>query len=186
MRGADAAIPLFDLDGERNTVMQPKPAPGAADTAFYGAQRLAVGVTAFKTCLDQLFPDVRQIADMRAEQVDALTTRYLRIEIVFLRHLPQDDQLVRGDLPAGDPWNDGITSPLLDIGEITVIAILDRRLLDRRLAPQARHDAGHHRLAHLAAIPLAPAHQRLVISMYVMELDKIEKLLPRMVEMLTD
>src|SRR5579885_2366141 len=103
MRRADTAVPLFDLDGKGDGVMQAKPAPCAAHAAFDGPQCLAIGMAAFEARIDQFFPDGREIADMCAEEIDPLPARDLRIEVVFFCHLAQYDQLVGRDLAAGYP-----------------------------------------------------------------------------------
>src|SRR5579872_7361768 len=135
MRGADPPVTFLDLDGERDTVMQTEPAPRAAHTALHRPQRLPIRMPAFETRIDQLFPDRWQIAHMRPEQIDPLSARDLRIQVVFLGYLPQHDQLLRRDLTPGDARDYRIAAAFLDIGQITVIAILDGRLLGDRLVP---------------------------------------------------
>jgi hypothetical protein len=58
-------------------------------------------VAGFEAGLDQLAPDQRQLMQLGAEQVDALAAGDLGVEVVFLGHLADDDELVRGDLATG-------------------------------------------------------------------------------------
>jgi hypothetical protein len=102
VRRADAAVALLQPDRERRRVLHAVATPGRADAALHRAQRLAVGVAALEPRIDELFPDVRQVVDARAEEVDALAAGDLGVEAVLLRDLTEDDQLLRRDLLARD------------------------------------------------------------------------------------
>src|SRR6185312_6858405 len=102
MRGADAAVTLLDLDGEGHAVVEAKAAPGAANAAFDGAKRFTIGVTAFEAGVDKFFPDGRQVADVGAEEVDALAAGDLGIELILFCYFSEYDEFVGGDLAAGD------------------------------------------------------------------------------------
>ena len=80
-------VALLDADGEADGVLHAVAAPGRADAALHGAQRLAVGVAALEAGGDQLFPDVGQLLDLGAEQIDALAAGDLGVEAVLLGDL---------------------------------------------------------------------------------------------------
>src|SRR6185312_8429419 len=155
MRGADPAITFLYLDREGHAVVQAIPAPCAAHAALDRPKRFSVSMAAFETCGDQFLPNRWQIGDMRSEKVNPLTARDLRVEVVFFCHFAQHDQFLGRDLPAGHAGNDRIASAFLDIGEVTVIAILDGRVADDGLVPAAGQNAGYRGFADLAAVPVA-------------------------------
>src|SRR5258708_2547568 len=143
-------------------------------------------MTAFEARIDQFLPNGRQITDMRAKEIDPLSAGDLCIEIVFLRYLPQYDELVGGDLPTRDARHHRIASAFLDIGKIPVVTILDGGLFDDGFVPQTCENACHHGFAHLTAVALAPTRQGSVIGADLVDLHQIEKLLPGMIKMFAD
>ena len=102
VRGAQPAVAQLELDGEPDRILYAVAAPGRADAALDRAQRLAVGVTGFEARVDQAPPDLRQLLHPRAEQVDALPAGDFRVEPEVAGDLADDDELLRGDLAAGD------------------------------------------------------------------------------------
>ncbi|MNO44312.1 hypothetical protein D3C76_345510 [compost metagenome] len=106
----------------------------------------------FKTGFNQLGPDVRQLMQLRAKQVDTLATGDFGVEVVFLRHHTNRDQFVGGDLTTGDAWHHRICAVFLHVGHEGVVGVLQRhqRRVHDRLVPARRQDRAHRRLAHVA------------------------------------
>src|SRR5690606_13414209 len=84
VRTAQALVAVLDVDRHAHAVLHAVTAPGATDTGFHRAQRLAVGVAGFEAGIDQFAPDGWQLVQPRAEQVDALAAGDLGIEVVLL------------------------------------------------------------------------------------------------------
>ena len=76
---------------------------------------------------DQLLPDVGQLLDARAEQIDALAAGDLGVEVVLLGDLAEDDQLLGRDLAAGNARHDRVQAAALDVGQEAVVGVLQRR-----------------------------------------------------------
>ena len=106
---------------------------------------------------DELFPDVGELLDARAEEVDPLATGDLGVEGVLLGDLTESDELIGGDLPGRHARHDRIGPVLLDVGEEAVVGVLEGpvALVEDGLVEYAGQDAGHRRLADLAAAALA-------------------------------
>ncbi|MNP68222.1 hypothetical protein D3C76_1641480 [compost metagenome] len=85
-----------------HAVLHAVAAPGAADAGLHRTGRLAVGVAGFEARFDQFAPDLRQLMQLGAEQVDTLATGDLGVEVVFLRYNADGNQLVGGDLATGN------------------------------------------------------------------------------------
>ena len=67
-----------------------------------------------------------------AEQVDALAAGDLRVEVEVPGDLADDDELLRGDLAAGDAGDDRVGAVPLEVGEEVVVGVLERRPARRR------------------------------------------------------
>ncbi|MNF78705.1 hypothetical protein D3C84_608980 [compost metagenome] len=87
-----------------------------------------------------------------AEQVDALAAGDLGVEVVFLRHRAEGDQLVRGDLAAGDARHHRVGAVLLHVGHEGVVGVLQRhqQRVGDRLVPAGGEDRADRRLADVA------------------------------------
>src|SRR5205085_5117555 len=68
VRGAQAAVPQFQLDREADRVLHAVPAPGGTDAGLHGTRRLAVGVGGLGAGVDGPPRDLRQLPDARGEQ----------------------------------------------------------------------------------------------------------------------
>ena len=124
VRRAQTAVAQLDADGHAHRVLHAVAAPGAAHARLHGAQRLAVGVARLEARVDQLAPDVGQLLDARAEQVDALTARDLGVEAVLLGHVTDRDQPVGRDLAARNARHHRVGAVLLDVGQEVVVRVL--------------------------------------------------------------
>ena len=153
VRCPQSAVAQLECDGEPDRVLHPVAAPGRADAGLHGAQRLAVRVARLEAGVDQPAPDVGQLLDPRAEQVDPLPAGDLRVETEVAGHLADHDQLVRGDLAAGYPRHHRVGAVALDVGQEVVVGVLQRGLLAVEDVPVAERgqDRGHHGLADVAA-----------------------------------
>src|SRR5882724_2298579 len=123
---AQTTIAFFNLYGETYAIMQSKTTPGRTHTTFYCAQSFTISMTAFESGSNQLFPYFWQITYMSAKQIDALATGYFCIQIIFLCNLSDYNQFVGSNLSSGNSRNNRIRSPLLNIREKPVVAILCR------------------------------------------------------------
>ncbi len=126
VRCADALVAILDADREADGILHAVAAPGGADAALHGPQRLAVGVAAFEAGVDQLFPDVGQVLHASAEHVDPLPAGDLRVEAVFLGDAGDHRELLRRDLAAGHARHDGIQSAALHVRQEAVVRVLER------------------------------------------------------------
>src|SRR5205823_3557505 len=101
--------------GETDGVLHAVAAPGGTDAALHGADRLGVGVATLEARLDQHLPDIGQVMDLGPEKIDALPASDLGVEAELLRDGPQGNELVGGDLAAGDAWHDRVETAALDV-----------------------------------------------------------------------
>src|SRR5262249_20818569 len=121
VRRADTLVAVLDADRERGRILHAVAAPGRADAALDGAHRLAVRVAALEPGGDQLLPDLGQLLQPRAEQIDALSAGDLGVQPVPARDLADRDQLLRRDLAGGDPRHDRVGPVLLDVREEPIV-----------------------------------------------------------------
>src|SRR5450756_111687 len=91
VRRPQSPVALLYLNSETHAIVQAKTTPGRPHTAFNRSQCLAIGMAAFETGVNQFLPDLRQIAQHGAKQVDALATRDLGIEVIFFSYLSDHD-----------------------------------------------------------------------------------------------
>ena len=141
-----------------------------------------------ETAVDQFPPDKRQLVNLRPEQVNPLTACDLGVEVVFLRDLPQRDQLVRRDLPCRDARHDGIRAVLLNVGQKAVVGVLQRCVRRRKhmVVPARRQDRRDGGLADIATqAPTVPLDQ-LVERGDAFPPDEVVQLLARVREMLAE
>src|SRR5690606_25897343 len=106
---------------------------------------------------DQSPPDRRQLLDPGPEQIDALTAGDLCVEVEVPRHLADDDELLGGDLPAGDARHDRVGAVALQVGQEVVVGVLQGRLLAVQdvAAGHAGQDRGDDGFTDVAAPPAA-------------------------------
>ena len=103
VRRTQPAITQFEVDGHRDRVLYPVAAPRGADTALHRPQRLAVRVPGFHPGVDEALPDLRQLFNAGAEQVDALTAGDFGVEAEIPGDFGDHHQLLRGDFTTGQP-----------------------------------------------------------------------------------
>ena len=163
VRRANALVAVLDADGEGGRVLHAVAAPRRADAALHRAERLAVRVAALEPGRDELLPDLGELLDARAEEVDALAAGDLGVEAVLLGDLSEGDELVRRDLAARYARHDRVRAVLLDVREEAIVGVLQRavRLLEDRLGVEAGEDARDRGLADLAAVPRAVLREHL-------------------------
>src|SRR5262249_46935665 len=91
VRRTQAFVAVLDIDRETDGIVDAIAAPRRAHARLHRAHRFAVRVARLETGGDQFFPDRRQLLDARAEQIDALSARDLRIEAILLCDLTHGD-----------------------------------------------------------------------------------------------
>lgn len=87
-------------------------------------QRLRIGVATFHTSIDQLRPDLQQVLLLGAEHINTLTSSDFAVQVEFLGHLTDGNQLVGRNLSTRHPGHHRESSIALDVGEETVVRIL--------------------------------------------------------------
>src|SRR5690606_22832093 len=157
VRGAQPPVPQLEADRHGGRVLDAVAAPGGPDARLHRPQRLAVGVPRLEPGLDEPPPDLGELLDAGAEHVDPLPSGDLGVEAEVAGDLPDDDELVGGDLPAGDARHHRVRPVPLQVGEEVVVGVLERglRALEDVAAAEARQDGRHGGLADGAAA--APA-----------------------------
>ena len=181
------AVAQLQLDRQADRVLDAVAAPGRADARLHRAQRLAVGVPGLEAGVDEPPPDRGQLLHPGAEQVDPLAAGDLRVEPEVAGHLADHDQLLRGDLAAGDPRDDRVGAVALDVGEVGVVGVLQRAGVRRRARAPLNwlaRIAGDRRLADVAAAAAAVRLDDVVEAAVAVDGDQVEELLPGQREVL--
>src|SRR5262249_3034538 len=103
-----APVAQLEHDRQAHRVLDAVATPGRSAARLHGAQRLAVGVSGLEARVDQPPPDRRELLHPGAEQVDPLAAGDLGVEPEVAGDLADDDEPLRGDLPARDTRDDGV------------------------------------------------------------------------------
>ncbi|SKV37698.1 Uncharacterised protein [Mycobacteroides abscessus subsp. abscessus] len=187
VRRTQSAITQFKLNGHCDRVLNPVSAPGGPDTALHRAQRLAVGVPRFHAGIDEPLPDQRELLDASTEQIDALTTGDLGVQTEIPGDLADDDELLRGDLTAGQPRHYRVGAVLLHVGQEVIVGVLQPGLLAFQdvIAGRRSQDGRHGGLADIATSALAVLGNELGEGPDSGRLHHLEQLGTRLLEMLT-
>src|SRR5215510_6837749 len=132
----------------------------------------------FKADVDQFLPDIREILDLSAKQIDALPTCNLGVEAKFFSCFAQGDKLVRGNFTARDAWNDRVQAATLHVRQKAVVGILQRLVFGPHdmFVPQRRQHGRNGRLANLAALASAVLSNDVVKGRELFRLDNGEQL----------
>ncbi len=111
-------------------------------------------MTALEAGVDELLPDLRQVLHACAQKVDPLPARDLHIEVVFLGHRSECNEFVGRDLSTRNPGDDRIQPGALNIGQESVVRVLERfvLLLEHEVVVHAGEDRRDGWLANLAAV----------------------------------
>ena len=188
VRGPQPPVAQLQRDGEADGVLHAVAAPGRADAGLHRAQRLAVGVARLEARVDEPLPDLRQLLDAGAEEVDPLAAGDLRVEPEVLGHLADDDEPLRRDLAAGDAGDDRVRAVLLEVGHDVVVGVLQRRplALEDVAGAERGEDRADHRLADVAAPAGAVPADDLAERRQALDPDHVEELRPRQLEVLAE
>ena len=124
VRRAEAAVAQLELHRHRDRVLHAVAAPGRADAALHVAQRLAVGLPGLEAGVDEHLPDLGELVEAGAEQVDALAARDLRVQAEVGRDLGDDRELLRRDLAGGDAGDHRVGAVLLHVRHRAVVRVL--------------------------------------------------------------
>ena len=182
--GPQSLVAVLHANGETNRVLHAIAAPGRPHATLDRPQRFAVGMAAFKTGIDQKFPDVGQVLHLRAEQVDALGARNFGIQIIFLGDRPQGDQLFGRDFAPRNTGNHRVQAPPLHVRQKAVVGVLQRGVVENVVVPEARHDRRHGRLADFTSLPAAMLLDQFGERFVAFDFDNLEKFLARTREVL--
>ena len=152
VRCAQPPVAQFEVDRHLHRILLAVAAPVAADAALHGAQRLAVRLTGFHAAVDEPAPDLRQLVHAGAEHVDALPAGDLGVQPEVAGDLTDEDQLLGGDVAAGNPRYHRVAAVLLDVGKEVVVGVLQRGLLavEDVVGARRRQDGGHDGFADIA------------------------------------
>src|SRR5690606_23613583 len=131
VRCAQALVAVLQFQRHADAVLHAVAAPGTADAGLHRTQGLAVGVPGLETGRNQLGPDIRQLVQLGAEQVDTLATGDLGVEVVLAGHLAQHYELVRGEIAAGNSGSCRVGAFFLHVkleGVVVIVRWLLRRI----------------------------------------------------------
>ncbi|NUA48915.1 hypothetical protein HAT94_02203 [Dickeya solani] len=188
VRRAQPLVTVLQRNRQRGGILHAVTAPGRTDARLDGTQRLAVGVAGFKPGVDQFLPDSRQLLQPRAEQIDPLTAGNFGVQVVAFGHLTDSDQPLRGDLAAGNARHHRVSAVFLDIGQETVVGILQRYVFGFQyiIVPAGRQHRPGQRFTDFTAQPVTVAGDQLVKTADAVDADQVVQLLTRIGEMLAD
>jgi hypothetical protein len=143
-------------------------------------------VTALEASVDELLPNVGQVLDTSSEKIDSLSPSNLHVEIVLFGDLPECDELVGGDFAAGNSGDDWIEATPLNIGQESVVGILECRvlLLEYEVVVHAGEDRCDRWFANLAAVAKPVFFDKWIEGRNPFDGDDFEELLARVREML--
>ena len=176
---AEPAVAQLERDREADAVLHAEAAPGRADARLHRAQRLAVGVAGLEAGVDEPPPDRGQLLHPGAEEVDPLAAGDLGVEVEVAGDLADHDELVGGDLAAGDARDDRVGAVALDVGEVGVVGVLQLAGVgvEHVAVELAGQDAGDRRLADVAAAAGAVRLDDVVEAAVAVHRDHVEELL---------
>src|SRR5690606_40895659 len=101
-------------------------------------------------------------------------------------HLADYHQFFRTDLPSGNSWHDGISPTFLDIGQKSIVCILNCVMLEHKFIPYAGQNRSHQGLADLKSVIRTYFVQQPVKSLDLLHFYKIQKFLAGVGKMLTN
>src|SRR5690606_3291904 len=87
-----------------------------------------------------------------AKQVDSLSASNFGVQAIFPAHLADYNKLFGSYLPSRDSWYHRIGPSFLEVGQITVVGILDVILPNHRFIPGTGQDGSDQWLADFTAI----------------------------------
>lgn len=166
MRRANALVPLLQPHRQADRIADAVSAPGRAHAALDRPQRLGVCVAGLEPRGAQLGPYLRQVLLPRAKQVDALTARDFRVQVVLLCDAPDGEEPRGSDFAAGDARDDRVGAVALDVAQVPVVGVLQAAVGrgEDVLVPQRGKDAGDGGLAQLAPDGAGIAPSRVLVA----------------------
>ncbi len=129
-----------------------------------------------------------QFVYLGAEEVDALAAGDLGVEVEFLRDLADGDELVGGDLAAGDAGHHRIRAVFLHVGEVVVVGVLEDCgvALEDEVVPAGGEDGGDRGLADVAAAAAAVLVDECLEALDPADAHEVVQLLARVGKMLAE
>lgn len=134
----------------------------------------------------QLLPNVRQLLQLRTEQVDALAAGDFGVQTVLFRHFSENDQFFGRDLAGRHARHYRVQAPALQIGQKAIVGVLNGRVIENVFVPQARQDRCDDGLAHFAAVALPVSLHHSIEAAVAFDFHHVEQLLAREGEVLAD
>lgn len=153
MRRPNTLIPILQPNRQARTIPHAKAAPRRPHTRLNRPQTLRIRMATLHPGSNQLRPDLHQILLPRAKHIDPLPPGNLTVQPEPLRHVPDDDEFVGGDLAPRDAGDDGEGPVALDVAEVLVVGVLQVcvRGGEDVVVVQRREDACQSGLADFAA-----------------------------------
>ena len=87
-------------------------------------------MTRLHSTINEFLPNIRKVLFPRTKHIDTLTARNLGVEVVLLRDGTDNDELLWGNLTARNSGNDGERAVPLDVGQESVVRILQTSVVD--------------------------------------------------------
>src|SRR5690606_30212119 len=142
-------------------------------------------MTAFKSLSDEFRPDFRELFNSRPEHVYTLSAGDLCIEVPLLRNPSERHQFFRRDFASGNAWHNGVGTPTLNVGEESVVGILNSFLLEDSVIPYTCKQRRGSGFAYLTTVTAAVEINKLLKVPDIFDSDKIKQLLTSIIEMFT-
>ncbi|MND98740.1 hypothetical protein D3C80_911040 [compost metagenome] len=188
MRRAQTFVSMLQRHGQARGILHAVAAPGRTDAGFDGTQRFPVGVPGLKSGFDHRLPDLRQLLQRCAKQVDALTAGNFTVQLIALGDLPDGDQPVSADFTGRHARNNRIRAVFLNIGKIAVVGVLERQMrrFEQIFIPARRQNRPNQRFADFAAMPLPVAGNQLFKGVDAIDAHQVVNFLTRVSEVFAD
>ena len=156
------------------------------DTRLHRAHGLAVGVARLHPGVEDALPDLGQLLESGAEQVDALSAGDLGVQAEVLGDAAERDELRRRDLATRHPGNHRVRTVLLHVGQRVVVGVLGLALagIEHVAVGAAGENRGHRRPADLAATAGAVCVQHRAPAAVPVDADEVEQALAGHLEVL--
>mmetsp|Transcript_47884 Transcript_47884/g.113791 ORF Transcript_47884/g.113791 Transcript_47884/m.113791 type:complete len:437 (+) Transcript_47884:528-1838(+) len=189
VRGAQPLVPVLQGHRHADRVLLPIAAPRATNAALHGPQRLAVGMTRLEPGINHLLEYLRQLMHRCSIHSQSLCPCDFGPQPILLRCGSNGNELIWGDVSSSTARNDGVRASLLDIGQESIVGVLDAIAVvaNDAVVPKPSHDVGQHWLAELTAFS---THGSLLHCIFkgldLLDIDNVKELLPSVGEAVAD
>mmetsp|Transcript_844 Transcript_844/g.1521 ORF Transcript_844/g.1521 Transcript_844/m.1521 type:complete len:395 (-) Transcript_844:1676-2860(-) len=192
VRRSDTLVSVLDASSKRNRFLDTVSAPCRSDARFNGTKGLSVGMTGFEANLAKCFPNFGQFVLGSSKQIDALSTCNLAVQVVFLGHFTESDELFGSTFTGRHARNDRVRSTTLHVGQGAVVRVLEFNHFgaDDHLVLQRGKDTSDGGFTQFASIAVSVLGQDLFkgidLGWILFGSDKCHEFLTRVIEMLAD